>query len=157
MNKFDFLSGAPKTLIFEKSSNKTNFGGVLTILYLIILLTIIIIYMVDYAVNPKYSVLYTYEHQFKAGAENINKRYNDKDLNPKITFNLKMSSGINESHFGVLSRNSSTNEAYKVEFGKNYTENLYDLYFMILYQCNNTENKTEGNCVLNDDEILHNK
>ena len=37
MNKLDFLSGAPKTLIFEKSSNKTNFGGVLTIIYLIIL------------------------------------------------------------------------------------------------------------------------
>ena len=54
MNKLDFLSGAPKTLIFEKSSNKTNFGGVLTIIYLIILLIIIIIYMVNYAVNPKY-------------------------------------------------------------------------------------------------------
>ena len=30
MNKLDFLSGAHKTLIFEKSSNKSNFGGVLT-------------------------------------------------------------------------------------------------------------------------------
>ena len=157
MNKFDFLSGAPKTLIFEKSSNKTNFGGVLTIIYLIILLVIIIIYLVDYAANPKYSVLYTYEHQFKAGAENINKRYNDKDLNPKITFNLKMSSGINESHFGVLSTHSSTGDDYLVEFGKDYTENLYDLNFMILYQCNNTDNTSEGKCDLNDDEIEHNK
>ena len=36
MHGLDFLSGAPKTLIFEKGSNKTNFGGVLTIIYLII-------------------------------------------------------------------------------------------------------------------------
>ena len=157
MNKLDFLSGAPKTLIFEKSSNKTKFGGVLTLIYLIILLVIIIIYIVDYAVNPKYSVLYTYEHQFKADAENINKRYNDKNLNPTITFNLKMGSGINQSHFGVLSTNSLTGEDYEVEFGKDYTENLYDLNFMILYQCNNTDNTSEGQCILNDDEIEHNK
>ena len=64
MHGLDFLSGAPKTLIFEKGSNKTNFGGVLTIIYLIIVLIIIITYMVDYAVNPKYSVVYTYDHKF---------------------------------------------------------------------------------------------
>ena len=75
MNKLDFLSGAPKTLIFEKSSNKSNFGGVLTILYLIILLVIIIIYIVNYAINPKYSVLYTYERQFNADAENDIKKF----------------------------------------------------------------------------------
>ena len=102
MDKLDFLSGAPKTLIFEKSSNKTNFGGSLTILYLIILLVIIIIYMVNYAINPKYSVLYTYEHQFNADTEYINKRYNNTDLNPKITFNFKMSEDYNASHFGVF-------------------------------------------------------
>ena len=75
MNKLDFLSGAPKTLIFEKSSNKSNFGGVLTILYLIILLVIIIIYIVNYPINPKYSVLYTYERQFNADAENDIKKF----------------------------------------------------------------------------------
>ena len=118
MDKLDFLSGAPKTLIFEKSSNKTNFGGSLTILYLIILLVIIIIYMVNYAINPKYSVLYTYEHQFNADTEYINKRYNDTGLNPKITFNFKMDTGINENHFEIYYFNTSTNETTKVEFGK---------------------------------------
>ena len=72
MKGFDLLSGAPKTLIFEKDSNKTNFGGVLTMIYLIVLLIIIITYMVDYSINPKYSVVYTYEHQFKADNESLN-------------------------------------------------------------------------------------
>ena len=80
MHGLDFLSGAPKTLIFEKDSNKTNFGGVLTLIYLIILLIIIITYMVDYAVNPKYSVVYTYEHQFKPEKESTDARYKNKDL-----------------------------------------------------------------------------
>ena len=91
MNKLDFLSGAPKTLIFEKNSNKTNFGGVWTLIYLIIVLLLIVAYMYDYAVNPKYSVLYAYDHQYKADPESIDYRYNNKDLNPKITFNFQMS------------------------------------------------------------------
>ena len=48
--------------------------------------------MVDYAINPKYSIVYTYEHQFKADKASIDNRSNNKDLNPEIIFNLKMSS-----------------------------------------------------------------
>ena len=114
--------------------------------------------MYDFIVNPKYSVLYSYEHYFKPDEESINERYNNTDLNPNITFNLKMSPGINESHFGVLYLNNETKEKYKVEFGKDYTENLYDLALMIVYRCNNnTNNTTEGNCELHDDEKEHNK
>ena len=150
MNKLDFLSGSPNTLIFEKNSNKTNFGGVLTMIYLIILLIIIITYMVDYAVNPKYSFMYTYEHQFKTDNESINNRYNNKDLNPKITFNLKMASGINESHFQIISSEGL------LEFGKDYTGNLYDLSLFIFYKCNNTNYTSEGKCELHDDEEKRN-
>ena len=157
MKGFDLLSGAPKTLIFEKDSNKTNFGGVLTMIYLIVLLVIIITYMVDYAINPKYSVVYTYEHQFKADNHSINSRYNDKNLNPKITFNFKMDKGINESHFAVRSINSSTGEFYEVKFGQDYTENLYDMQFYVYYRCNVTNNSIEGTCDLYDDEINQNK
>ena len=53
MHRLDFLSGAPKTFIFEKSSNKTNLGGVFTLIYLIIVLIISLAYIVDYEVNPK--------------------------------------------------------------------------------------------------------
>ena len=157
MKKLDFISGAPKTFIFQQDSNKTNFGGVLTIIYLIILLIIIIIYMVNYSVNPKYSVLYTYEHQFNSDEENMNKRYNNKDLNPKITFNLKMGLSISEDHFLIFSGEDLTDEN-KVEFGKDYSKNLYDLFFLIVYRCNNnTDNTTEGNCTLHDEEKERNK
>ena len=53
MEKLDFLSGAPNTFIFEKNSNKTNLGGVFTLIYLIIVLIIFIAYIFDYEVNPK--------------------------------------------------------------------------------------------------------
>ena len=102
MNKLDFLSGAPSTLIFEKKSNKTNLGGVWTLIYLIIVLLLIVVYMYDYKVNPKYSVLYTYDHQYKNDKKSISSRYNNKDLNPKITYNLKMADSkpsFNNDHF----------------------------------------------------------
>ena len=33
MRIIDFLSDSPKTFIFKKSSNKTTFGGFLTLIY----------------------------------------------------------------------------------------------------------------------------
>ena len=156
MHGLDFLSGAPKTLIFEKGSNKTNFGGVLTIIYLIIVLIIIITYMVDYAVNPKYSVVYTYDHQFTPDKKSLDDRYNNKDLNPKVTFNWKMAEGINENHFLIVYYNPTTNESYPLKFSETRTENLYDLIFYVVYICNTTKNNSEGICELNDDEIKKN-
>ena len=61
MHKFDFLSGAPKTLIFERKSNKTNLGGVLTLIYLIIVLLIILGYIYDYSMTQLYTISYSYD------------------------------------------------------------------------------------------------
>ena len=41
MRKLDFLSNSPKTFIFEKSSNKTTFGGSLTLIYIFIVFLIV--------------------------------------------------------------------------------------------------------------------
>ena len=112
--------------------------------------------MVDYAINPKYSVIYSYEQTFKSDEESLVKRYNDKYLNPKISFNFKIGSGINESHFFINVFNLQTGEKYYVEFGKDYTENLYDLTFFIYYRCNTTSASSEEKCPLNDDEINRN-
>ena len=51
MRKLDFLSNSPKTFIFQKSSNKTTFGGFLGIIYILIILIIAFIYIYNYAVN----------------------------------------------------------------------------------------------------------
>ena len=39
MRNLDFLSEYPRAYIFEKDTNKTNFGGVLFLIYLMIMLT----------------------------------------------------------------------------------------------------------------------
>ena len=56
MYKLDILSKAPNNFIFEKESNKTNLGRVITLIYLIIIIIITIVYICDYSINDKYSV-----------------------------------------------------------------------------------------------------
>ena len=75
MNKLDFLNGSPNTLIFGQKASKTRLGGVLTLIYLIIVLIISIVYIFDYAINSKYTVLYVYEQEFFS-VENALKRLN---------------------------------------------------------------------------------
>ena len=48
MHSFDFLSNSPKFLIFQRNSNKTNLGGVLFIIYIIIILCISFVYLYDF-------------------------------------------------------------------------------------------------------------
>lgn len=115
MNRFDFLSWAPKTLIFEKTSNKTNLGGVFTFIYLIIVLLISFVYIYDYIVNDKYLVSYKYEHNHiniendEEAERDIEKRYNNPNLNPKISFIFQLEDVEDTSNFQLLSLNSTDN------------------------------------------------
>ena len=54
MRKLDFLSNSPKTFIFEKSSNKTTFGGFLTLIYILIIFIMSFVYIYNYLINDKY-------------------------------------------------------------------------------------------------------
>ena len=56
MNALDFLNSSPHYFIFKKETNKTNFGGVLFLIYLIIMFFISFIYILDFAWNDKYEV-----------------------------------------------------------------------------------------------------
>ena len=48
MNILDIISDSPKIYIFQKSSNKTNLGGIITLVYFIILVIISIAYIYDF-------------------------------------------------------------------------------------------------------------
>ena len=48
MNILDIISDSPKIYIFQKSSNKTNLGGIITLVYFIILVLISIAYIYDF-------------------------------------------------------------------------------------------------------------
>ena len=56
MKTLDFFSSSPNFSIFETEVNKTNFGGVFFLIYLIIMFFISLAYILDYSLNEKYIV-----------------------------------------------------------------------------------------------------
>lgn len=48
MNRLDFVSGPPPFYIFQKKYNKTNFGGIVSLIFGIIMIAIIIYYIFDF-------------------------------------------------------------------------------------------------------------
>ena len=135
MQKLDFLSGAPKTFIFEKSSNKTNLGGVFTLIYLIIVLIIFLVYIYDYEVNPKYEAQFSSKHFYKSDDEYMNNKIKDEKLNPKLSFRFEFGSEELENEFVVYNFYFPWNQ---FEFRKEYKLSANDFNFYFGYRCKNT-------------------
>ena len=86
MHGLDFISDSPRTYIFHKGSNKTNLGGVFTLIYLIIVLLIFLAYIVDYEVNPKYEAQLSSKHFSYLDSEYRDNISKDEKFNPKLSF-----------------------------------------------------------------------
>ena len=85
MRRIDFLSESPKSLIFNQGSNKTLFGGVLSLIFLLIVLVISILYLVDYFINDKYNVEYAF-YQEVLNDDQRKEKENSKKYNPDLDF-----------------------------------------------------------------------
>ena len=92
MHCFDFLSDSPKVSIFQKARNKTNFGGVLFLIYIIIMILISVAYILDYINNEKFSYeALTFYNNTNNEEEKININKDD-ELNPYLNFTLSITS-----------------------------------------------------------------
>ena len=156
MNKFDFLSRSPHAMIFGINANKTNLGGVFTSVYLLLVLLITIVYLYDFSAKSKYSVIYSYEHQYIHGIDNWNKRHEDKNLNPTITFNVNINN-INKENFFLIVTDYNTDPdpnplSHMHNLGENIETNVYDLVFSLCYFCAGLENNT---CIKHEEDIIN--
>ena len=85
MRAIDFLSIAPQTFIFQKSSNKTTFGGFLTLIYGLIVLLMAIVYFYNYSINDKYIISYS-RYQKNTDEEESKVKSRDPNYNPSLSF-----------------------------------------------------------------------
>ena len=74
-----------KCAIFQ-GTNKTIFGGILFLIYIIIMIVITIFYILDYYLNDKYDIRYSLYKNFQEDL-NINVK---NDLNYNFTFSMDM-------------------------------------------------------------------
>ena len=154
MRNLDFLSNSPNIYIFKERTNKTTFGGVLFLIYIIIMMIISLIYIIDYFVNDKYIIENT-EHLNLSYNELMNPysyldniQQNDSETNPliNISFNLFK---LNESHKINLSDRFIVQDAFtyeKLQRNKFYQRKVSDIGVIVLYQCE------DENCTLNDED-----
>ena len=149
MKKLDFISGAPKTFIFQQDSNKTNLGGILTILFIIAMLIIIYSYIYEYFANDKYNVSY-YCNGVHYKDEDLNEIYSNDNLYPELEYGLALeySGEEKEKVKDIIFLDSNSEEIPLMEERKT---KVSELFFRVFYKCKNeTYCRTEdGNDDLN--------
>ena len=154
MQRFDIISGAPKTFIFQKNSNKTNLGGIFTILFIVMIFLIILSYLYEYFANDKYKVSYTYDEIFYGlDADGLNKIYNDKKLYPEIEFGLWIrEKNIKKSIKIFTFNNNGVLEEISLEDDHMTPKNVTQMNLYIFYKCV-VEPDGIPNCTLREEDF----
>ena len=135
MEYLDFLSSSPTFSIFQKKTNKTKFGGILFLIYLIIMLFICLIYILDFILNEKFDIQCLTSYRFKNYFDDT-----EKDLNkiPDVLVD-----------FGILVTLPANKLIIKTDEGEyismvnelKFTKNISKIVgteYEIIYQCENS-------------------
>ena len=147
MHFLDFLNESPNFFIFQQKSNQTNFGGVLFLIYIIIMILISLAYILDYALNDKF----TYESfKFYNYLENQNELNKDVKLNPffNLTISIKKFYGYEFAVFDISNYKFIETDDDDFFF---YTSNYHlrrqvsDINFFIYFKCGKDENCSSFN------------
>ena len=91
MKFFDYLSESPVNFIFQKRRNQTNFGGILFLIYVIVMILISIAYILEYAINEKYiyeGLTFNNQTDKEFDYDNYNRIHDDDELTPYINLTL---------------------------------------------------------------------
>ena len=129
MYKLDFLSASPKVFIFQKEKNKTDFGGILFLIYIIVMILISLIYIADYSLNEKIS----YETLTISTRKEARDRsfLKDIELNPILNISINF---LEKDKFAVHEFASLRilEDLPIYDFSNKFSE----MSFMIYYKCN---------------------
>ena len=139
MHPLDIISNSPNLYILRKESNKTNFGGFLFLIYLIIIITIFVYYIIDYTKNDKY-IIQSFNHfNIKSDKEEEERNKNDF-YNPTINFTLNTGAFSNGTfcnlHFTNMKIYDKKKEKF-IEFGTKFSSKINDFDIFLLYECDN--------------------
>jgi len=150
MHPLDIFSDSPKYFIFQKETNKTNFGGVLTLFLGLIMILLSVLYFLDYYEMNNYSIEYSHilGSTLNKDISNLNK---NPDFNPNFTFYIKLM----DDHDQLLSENFilidlNTGEKLKNKDKDNFTifrSSISNFSIGIFYKCIN-----EFDCSLREED-----
>ena len=153
MRKFDILSQSPTNYIFQKESNKTTFGGFLSILFILIIALIFLMYRFQFWFHFLYWERYeitSYVSQEKTLKENQRDKFTQSIYyNPSLLLNFSLSN----SNDDTLSDRFIFFDYRKKKYfksGEIIERRVSEIGFFILYKCNNTN---ETNCEVDEKDF----
>ena len=157
MKSLDFLAESPNIFIFNEKSNKTKFGGFLFLIFIFVMIIISIIFILDYALNPKYEIEYlliknlTYNPLDEKYFEELQELYKDPYINPKIKFNIEfldMKLNNASERYQILIREGGKNFT-KIERNTWFYKKVSEMYFLIIYNCSDLNS---SNCEITEND-----
>ena len=157
LKRLDLLSNSPKNFIFQNNSNKTNFGGSLTLIFLLSVLIIFAYYLILFITEDNYSIQYTFNEKYIDNKEKY-KREDDDRYNPYFYFSFDLDGyGINDklSEDIVLANDTLDNDddpdVLKI-IPRNTIlyKRVTDIDLIVLLKCN----ETNKNCTIPFDRLV---
>jgi len=139
MHPLDIISQSPNLYLFQKESNKTNFGGFLFLVYLAIIILVLIYYLVEYCRNPSYSIQSFTHFNYKTKKE-IEERNNDPIFNPNIDFNITLSYYVNKTDYDISNDFKIYNlnkPGELIDLNSKFNDKINDFNYLIVYECDN--------------------
>ena len=163
MRKLDFISKPPNFSIFKEGANKTNLGGFLFLVYIIIIVLLAIVYFYVYFTNEKYLFDYSLV-KIKYGDKNISKNNEiESKLYTEINYKVYLTKEnpdpnegkFNDSNFVILNvkkliETFGNEDECVIKQGEPFQNNVRDLELAVLYRCNGT------NCTIREEDKIKN-
>jgi hypothetical protein len=176
MLSIDFISVAPHLSIFKSRANKTNLGGVLFLIYIILLSFFAIIYFYDYFMKENYSYNYTLVKNNTKIYEQANEMIQRNDdfyfylTKDDIYRGLNLSDNFliidvkklekkfktrqdydEEDDFTIINTSENSNEECIIKQYDKYSRNLDKFHIIVLYKCNGI---SETDCIIRDEDKI---
>lgn len=139
MRKLDILSPSPNSFIFQKESNKTLFGGILSLIYLISIFFIYLYYRVIFYFSPPYEITSFTSSQRILTKEQKNKFEQSEKYNPNLLFKFSL---LDNFHENLSERFILFDESKKKQIQRDeiIERRINDIHIVVLYKC--LENET---------------
>jgi len=162
MRRLDFISKAPNFSIFKEGANKTNLGGFLYMVYIIIILLLAIVYFYDYFTNEKYQFNYTlvkagvgeklYENGGVSSILNADINYmfwlGKDDANPYKNISDNKNFVIVDIKKMYNNQVIGNEDKCIIKQGEPFKYNVRGLEFGVLYRCDGS------NCTIREDDKI---
>ena len=143
LNSLDFFSSSPHSFIFHRRTNQTNFGGVLSLIYLLLFIVISGFYLISYFNEDNYFIQYIFQEK-PLTAEEIDQKYKSEIYNPSFNICSSLYIKANEeiSKRFEIRRYNSLIAFTEVNTSICHNMKIPDLNWIVVFDCLN-KNETE--------------